>query len=332
MNTLPPLSEAVKTLRDYGKTVILTGIKDTDLLILQKLDDEDLLQACLVNKAINRACKDESFWRNRSLEKYPLPSNYKLEKETWRYFYLKIVHYRSKYNLWAHLLRQACFIGDLSLVALALDKKKEIVNAYDNLPLILANQGSYYEIMKYLILHGADPNVNNGDILHWNCAHGNLDIVQFLLEHGLMPQLNLRNGLALRLAATKNKTDIVKYLIAKGANINIYNDETLKRYVERGDLEMVKFLLERGANVTEESEIFRAAIEKGHLNIVEYLDKRGLNADKNRDTLVLTAVKTGKLDMVKYLVEHGYPITPDTMNEAKTKGYIDIVDFFRNKV
>ena len=34
MGTLPPLSEAIKSLRDYGKTVNLTGVKDTDLLIL----------------------------------------------------------------------------------------------------------------------------------------------------------------------------------------------------------------------------------------------------------------------------------------------------------
>lgn len=329
MNSLPPLSEAIKTLRDYGKTVNLTGIKDTDLLILQRLEDKDLLQACLVNKAINKACKDENFWRNRSLEVFPLPSKYKLGRETWRHFYLKIVYYRGKYRLWAHLLRHACFIGDLSLVVLSLDKKKEIVDINNNFPLLLANQGSYYDIMKYLILHGADPNVNNGDVLNWNCAYGNLDIVQFLLENGAKSRLNFRNGLALRLAATQNNTDIVKYLLDKGAEINAHNDETLRRYVERGDLEMVIYLLERGANVTAESEIFRAAIERGHLNVVEYLNKRGLNADKNRDTLVLEGVKTGKVDMVKYLVNNGYAVTSEAIQEAKIKGYTDIVDFFQ---
>lgn len=329
MNSLPPLSEALKTLKDYGKTVQLTGVKDTDLLILQKLNDTDLLQACLVNKAINKACKDESFWRNRSLEKYPLPSKYKLEKETWRRFYLKLIHYTTKYGNLIHLLRQACFIGDLSLVVYSLEQNKANVNMGNNLPLMFANQGSYYEIMKYLILNGADPNANAADALKWQCAHGNLDIVRFLIEHGSLSHINASDSLPLRWAATKNHTDIVKYLLDNGANIHGKNEETLKRYSGRGDLEMVKYLLERGAAVTAQSEVFRTAVLRGHLNVVDYLNKRGLNADITRDTLVLAAVQSGKLDMVKYVVNHGYPVTPEAVSEAKTKGYTDIVDFFK---
>ena len=136
------MSEAIKSLRDYGKTVNLTGVKDTDLLILQKLNDKDLLEACMVNKAINKACKDESFWRNRSVKAYPLASEYKKETETWRRFYLKFIHYTNEFGNLIHLLRQACFIGDLNLVVHALDKKKENVHANNDLPLLLANQGS----------------------------------------------------------------------------------------------------------------------------------------------------------------------------------------------
>ena len=268
------------------------------------MNDKDLLQVCLVNKAINKACKDESFWRNRSVEKYPLASKYKLEKETWRRFYLKFVHYTYEYANLIHLLRQACFIGDLSLVVHALDKKKENVRANNDLPLLLANQGSYYEIMKYLILHGADPNVDNANVLKWQCAHGNLDIVSFLIEHGSLTHINSSNSLPLRWAATKNKTDIVKYLLDKGADIHGKDEETLERYSGRGDLEMVKYLLERGAIVTAASKVFRSAIERGRLNVVDYLNKRGLNADNNRDTLVLAAVQSGKLDMIQYLVKH----------------------------
>lgn len=301
MKSLPPLSEAIKTLKDYEKSVVLTGIKDTDLLILQRLDDKDLLQACLVNKSINKACKDESFWRNRSLEKFPLASEYKLENETWRHFYLKFVHYISKYGNPAHLLRQACFIGDLSLVVYSLERNAANVDIEGNLPLLLANQGSFYDVIKYLILHGADPNVNNGNVLHWQCAHGNLDIVQFLIEHGSLSHINSRNGLALRWAATKNKTDIVKYLLDNGADIHASNDEPLRKYAARGDLEMVKYLLGRGATVTPESKVFRWAVESGNLNLVEYLTQRGLTADTDRNSLVLAAVQSGKLEKVKIL-------------------------------
>ena len=280
-----------------------------------------------MNKSINKACKEESFWRNRSMQYYPLPSKYKLENETWRHFYLKFVHYRSKYSNFLHLLRQACFIGDLSLVVYSLERNKNNVDAHNNLPLLLANQGSFYNVIKYLILHGADPNADDNNVLHWNCAHGNLDIVEFLVENGA--HINSRNTLALRWAATKNKTDIVKYLLDKGANIHADNDEPLRKYAMRGDLEMVKYLLERGATVTAESKVFRSGVEKGHLHIVDYLGKKGLTADANPETLVLAAVQSGKIDMVQYLVKHGYPVTPEAVTEAKTKGYTDIVDFFK---
>jgi ankyrin repeat protein len=324
MKSLPPLSKAAK---DYEKTVNLTGVKDTDLLILQRLNDTDLLQAYLVNKAINKACKDESFWRNRSVEKFPLPSKYKPEKETWRRFYLKFIHYTNEYKNHGHLLRQACFIGDLSLVVHALDKNEKNVNTEGDLPLLLANQGSFYEIIKYLILHGANVNVENSTVLHWNCAHGNLDIVQFLVEHGA--NINSRNSLAIRWAATKNKTNILKYLLDNDANIHAHNDGPLRRYASRGDLEMVKYLIGRGAVVTPESNVFRWAVEKGHLNVVKYLTERDLNIDGSPDTLVLAAVQSGKLDLVKYLVQNGYSVTQEAIAEARTKGYTDIVDFFK---
>ena len=52
------------------KMNVLTGNKDADLLILDKLDDKDLVSFCLVNKDANRLCSIDSFWKNRLLKKY----------------------------------------------------------------------------------------------------------------------------------------------------------------------------------------------------------------------------------------------------------------------
>ena len=62
---------------------------------------------------------------------------------------------------------------------------------------------------------------------------------------------------------------------------------------------------------------------------MEYLTEKGLTADTNPKTLVWAGIQSGKIDMVKFLVQHGYPIHPEDIQEAKTKGYTDIVDFFK---
>ena len=63
----------------------LTGYKDSDLIILSKLDDRDLLNICLANKYANRLCNNEDFWRARLIKNYgPESMRYKSKKEVGR--------------------------------------------------------------------------------------------------------------------------------------------------------------------------------------------------------------------------------------------------------
>jgi len=49
----------------------LSGYKDVDLYTLSKLNDEDLLNVCLIkNKYIQYLCSDKLFWMSRYAEKY----------------------------------------------------------------------------------------------------------------------------------------------------------------------------------------------------------------------------------------------------------------------
>ena len=43
----------------------LTGNKDTDILILMRLSDMDLISACSTNKYVKTLCDDQVFWCNR---------------------------------------------------------------------------------------------------------------------------------------------------------------------------------------------------------------------------------------------------------------------------
>jgi hypothetical protein len=48
----------------------LTGNKDVDILIINKLNDYELGKVCQVNRHVRAICNDETFWRIRTYEKF----------------------------------------------------------------------------------------------------------------------------------------------------------------------------------------------------------------------------------------------------------------------
>ena len=50
---------------------MLTGIKDLDYKILNELNDVDLTKALQVNKQADNICKDQAFWFNRIIQRFP---------------------------------------------------------------------------------------------------------------------------------------------------------------------------------------------------------------------------------------------------------------------
>lgn len=93
---------------------------------------------------------------------------------------------------------------------------------YDYTPLMIAVYKEDYDMVKYLLDKGANPNTANNE-----------------------------NKTALMIAIANNNFDISKLLIQQGANINTqdeYSYTALMRAAMRGDYEMVKFLLENGAD------------------------------------------------------------------------------------
>lgn len=93
---------------------------------------------------------------------------------------------------------------------------------YDYTPLMIAVYKKDYDMVKYLLDKGANPNTANNE-----------------------------NKTALMIAIANNNFDISKLLIQQGANINTkdeYGYTALMRAAMIGSYEMVKFLLENGAD------------------------------------------------------------------------------------
>ena len=105
---LPPLSEAIASFQKVRRSG-LSGVKDIDLKILSELEDRDLFSFCLADKAVNKMCKDENFWRNRFVSRFG-----QIDKpESWRQYYLEVVGELSKYeNPWEFLNNFKWYLND----------------------------------------------------------------------------------------------------------------------------------------------------------------------------------------------------------------------------
>ncbi len=83
------------TNRDMASPRAFTGMPATDIIILAELSDRDLINTCSSNKYLNDLCNNESFWMNRTLQRYSkvlggadnirqyLPGN-----TTWKQYYI----------------------------------------------------------------------------------------------------------------------------------------------------------------------------------------------------------------------------------------------------
>ena len=78
-----------------------TGIRDLDLEILKKLKDEELGKICSTNKYFRELCKNEDFWRNRTIERFSkylgnvdeINKYRQSRKLTWRLYYISLIDY-----------------------------------------------------------------------------------------------------------------------------------------------------------------------------------------------------------------------------------------------
>ena len=68
-----------------------TEQRDSDLLIMKKLDDISLFNFCTTNKYTRDLCQNEDFWRGRFYEKYGEEApKYKPKDRNWKNHYLQV--------------------------------------------------------------------------------------------------------------------------------------------------------------------------------------------------------------------------------------------------
>lgn len=175
-----------------------------------------------------------------------------------------------------------------------LDVVKLLIEHHANVnicsPLVPATYQCNFEILKHLIVSGADVNVTFED-------------------------QNDNKASLLGYAFEKEYFEMAALFIENGADVNIHFDYDRKRYnplaysLETGRLEMARFLIEHGADINITFEYGHCSytplsysIEKGDIEMVKLLFSLGAVIPKGK--LLINAVGEANLEIAKILLQH----------------------------
>jgi cytohesin len=184
-----------------------------------------------------------------------------------------------------------------------------------------AKRGDMKELSTLLVDVGVSPEEVDGHLkqtpLHYACKHGQVEAVKFLLAHGAKPNVtNSQGWTALNIACGSGKADCAYAMLAGGADPNIpsqCNLYPIHRSSTRGDEPCIGALLKSGADpspcedVLSETPLHFAARE-GHLSSVRrLLGATGeLNQpNKHMEMPVLCAASRGHEGVVLALISLG---------------------------
>ncbi|KYQ89878.1 Ankyrin repeat-containing protein [Tieghemostelium lacteum] len=182
----------------------------------------------------------------------------------------------------------------------------DIINQVDdqgNTALHFACYKKSFDIVKYLLSNGADPNIGNleerATPLHWACIGGNSYIVKYLITNGGADtqQKDIRGYNSLIHSVQHGELNVVRYLLEKpelSLDINS-RDTSLKTPLIwascQGHHQLILYLLHKGANINSVDIQGRSAIHwsivKSNVECTRILIEMGANLtiqDKNKQT------------------------------------------------
>jgi len=145
-----------------------------------------------------------------------------------------------------------------------------------------------------------------------------LNVVKLLVEHGV--NLNVKNNPAFLCAVRYCKEDVVRYIVAHGAKLDMLNQVGSGAYSQAyyGNKKNMPLIHELGLDIKQHGgPVLRQAVSDHDMKTITYLLDQGVDINYNKPNMVypyeatpLTeATRIGNLTMVKYLVERGADVT-----------------------
>ncbi|XP_055042092.2 ankyrin repeat and SOCS box protein 2 isoform X3 [Misgurnus anguillicaudatus] len=181
--------------------------------------------------------------------------------------------------------------------------------------------------------------------LHEAAYYGQAECIKILLkaQPGMVNQRTLKDQTALMLAVSRDHLACAEYLLEKGADPDIVNNDRetpLYKACEKENPAMVAMLLNHSASVNKSCiqgwTALHEAVCRNNVEICEMLVKAGAKVGKANMygiTPIFVAAQSGKVDTLRFLLKNGADINSQASDgatalyEACKNGHEEIVEF-----
>jgi len=349
LGRLPINKPIVTTTYDYGKDILVRTMYTDNLKIIETTVKYLVTNYNIINKkdkhretALNYAIKNTRY--HRSLVNLLLEYNIHINVRN-----IDGENVLQQLSSWCHVSYD--LIQKLIDYGIDIDNR----NRLGETALHTAVVKKDYELIELLIHNGINIHIkdNNGNNALHNLIQYGIDsnyifdevkkIIDILLEHKI--DINEQNNSGKTVLDCETNSDLIKYLIDKGADINLRHTnpifnvqdvDTIKYLLEKGldinkpihqgltplhncrNQEKILFLLENGANVNVKDDLGRTPIMMyTKEDLIDIMIKHGADInvkDNDGDTLLhLLASNSKDIDLIKKLIRKGLKI--DTQNK-----------------
>ncbi|XP_046371140.2 ankyrin repeat domain-containing protein 50-like [Haliotis rufescens] len=252
-----------------------------------------------------------------------------------------------------NILHWACIGGHVSMVKYLLSQHIIDINSRSKkgkTPLMKAAYYGQSDVLKFLVSEGANVSLvdDDGDnILHWACIGGQVGVVKYLLSQYSV-DINSRAKMGktpLMKAAYYGHRDVLEFLVSKGANVSMVDDDgdNIIHYASiRGQVEVLKHIISRGiVNIRSRGKYGRTPLMRsayyGNRKVFDLLVSEGGRIssvdDKGYNILHLASIG-GRVEMVKHILSQNMTDINSRNKDGETaamiamrKGHPVVYDF-----